>query len=103
MTRTEPDASIETLLRLYLARSRDHGVICIDPQRKVLAWLGSAARVFGYEAEEIVGRDASIIFTAEDKERGLDEYELLVAREGSMSEDDRWHVRKDGVRIWVTG
>jgi PAS domain S-box-containing protein len=103
MPPTQPAATIEHLLRLYLARSRDHAVICIDPAGKVLAWLGSAARIFGYEAAEMVGADASVIFTPEDRERGIDRYELLVAREGSRSEDDRWHVRKDGARIWVTG
>lgn len=35
--------------------------------------------------------------------QGFDAYELLVARRDSRSEDERWHLRKDGTRVWVTG
>jgi PAS domain S-box-containing protein len=97
------DPTIENLLRRYLAQTQDHAVIVIDPGGRVLAWLGGAQAVFGYSSEEAVGRPASLIFNAEDREKGFDKYELAVAARDSRSEDDRWHVRKDGTRIWVTG
>ena len=43
------------------------------------------------------------IFTEEDRAKGLHVFELQVARTSVRSEDDRWHVRKDGSHIWVTG
>jgi PAS domain S-box-containing protein len=97
------DPTIENLLRRYLAQTQDHAVIVIDPGGRVLAWLGGTQAVFGYSSQEAVGRPASLIFNAEDREKGFDKYELTVAAQDSRSEDDRWHVRKDGTRIWVTG
>ena len=103
MSERTADASIEQLLKLYLARTEDHAVICIDPEGRVLAWLGAAEEILGYTPQEAVGRPASLIFRPEDRAKGLDRYELEVAAHQSRSEDDRWHVRKDGTRIWMTG
>lgn len=103
MTDSTMNERARRLLKLYLERTTDHAVICIDLQENVMAWLGAAQELFGYCADEVVGRPARLIFTPEDLGKGFDRYELAVARRQSRSEDDRWHLRKDGVRIWVTG
>jgi len=91
------------LLTSYVSQAKEHAIICLDPQGTITGWLGAAERVFGHTAEEAVGEPVAIIFTPEDRTRGLDRYERLLADIQSRSEDDRWHVRKDGTRIWVTG
>jgi PAS domain S-box-containing protein len=103
MSQTTTDANVERLLKLYLARTQDHAVICIAPSGRVLAWLGAAQEILGYSPEEVIAQPAGLIFSPEDREKGLDRYELDVAAHESRSEDDRWHVRKDGTRIWMTG
>jgi PAS domain S-box-containing protein len=57
----------------------------------------------GYTEEEIVGKDASKIFTTEDRTRGVPEKELASAATLGRAEDERWHVRKDGSRFWASG
>src|SRR5918993_3376012 len=52
---------------------------------------------------EILGEDASILFTPEDRERGAYERELEKARTEGRAEDERWHIRKDGSRFWASG
>jgi PAS domain S-box-containing protein len=103
MSDPNADANIEQLLRLYLARTADHAVICIGPDGRVLAWLGAAEAILGFTAEEAVGQPTSLIFRPEDRQKGLDRYELELAASESRSEDDRWHLRKDGTRIWMSG
>jgi PAS domain S-box-containing protein len=103
MTESAPPPGIERLLELFLARTREHAVICIDPEGRVLAWLGAAHELLGYAPEEAVGRHTSLIFGPEDQKKGLDRYELELAARESRSEDDRWHLRKDGTRVWMTG
>jgi signal transduction histidine kinase len=44
-----------------------------------------------------------MLFTEEDKRRGLDVHEMAVALSQGRSEDDRWHVRKDGSQFWASG
>lgn len=96
-------ATPEELLGLLLDQNKDHAVILLDPTGSVLGWLAGAESVFGYSAEEMIGRPVSAIFTPEDRERGADQHELEVARNNGRAEDDRWQVRKDGTRIWASG
>lgn len=98
-----PDSRVAGLLATYLAQTKDPAIICMDAQGVVIGWLGAAEEIFGYSPHEAVGRPAGLIFTPHDRDRGFDQYELAVARRDSRSEDDRWHLRKDGTRIWVTG
>ena len=103
MTDAHPAPPADELLRLLLDQARDHALILLDPGGRVVAWLAGAERVFGYTAAEIVGRSFSVLFTPEDRARGLDCHEMAVARSVGKAEDDRWQVRKDGMRIWAVG
>jgi PAS domain S-box-containing protein len=97
-----PD-EVTRLLLIFLQQTKEHAVICMDTQGVVNAWLGAAPDIFGYTPEEAIGLSLKQIFTQEDRERKIDRYELEVAVSDCRSEDDRWHVRKDGTRIWATG
>ncbi|WBY02473.1 PAS domain-containing sensor histidine kinase [Ramlibacter tataouinensis] len=102
MTPTSADLP-ETLQRLFLAQTRDYALILMDPEGRIVGWRGAAERIFGHGEAEVLGQPVSLLFTTGDRARGLDRHELAVALQDSQSEDDRWHLRKDGTRIWVTG
>jgi PAS domain S-box-containing protein len=91
------------LLGLAMSQQRDYGLILLATDGTVIGWLCGAEAMLGYTAQEIVGRPASVFFVQEDLDKGIDQYELEVAARDSRSEDDRWHVRRDGSRIWVSG
>lgn len=91
------------LLELALPTLRDYALVLTDPRGEIVAWLCGAEAMFGYTADEIVGKSLAVLFVQEDLEMGLSIHELEVARRDSLSQDDRWHVRKDGTRIWVSG
>ncbi|MGN6545641.1 MAG: PAS domain-containing sensor histidine kinase [Aureliella sp.] len=93
----------ERLLKRALDDVGTHALIMLDPDGVVVGWLAGAERLLGYKAEEIIGRNASILFTPEDLEKDLAACELTTATAIGESEDDRWQVRKDGGRIWVSG
>lgn len=97
------DPLIHQMISLLLAQSRDHAFVLMNPGGTILAWLGCAETIFGYTSAEAVGQPISLIFTPEDIRKSLDDYEKGLALIGGRSEDDRWHLRKDGSRIWVTG
>jgi len=97
------DEFIASLLRGWHEQTRQFGFIYLDPQGRIVGWKGAAEEIFGYTEAEVIGTPASLLFTDEDRQRGLDEHELAMAEERSRSEDDRWHVRKDGTRIWASG
>jgi PAS domain S-box-containing protein len=97
-------APIATLLaHRFLHDTTEHVVIVLDPSGTVIGWLGAAERVLGYRAEDACGRPLDFIFTPEDRALRQPRYELDVAIASVVSEDDRWHVRQDGIAIWVAG
>lgn len=82
---------------------RDHSIFLTDPDGVVTSWNVAAERIIGYTEAEVLGKHFSLIFTPEDVEAGLPEAELRQAREQGRAEDERWHLRKDGVRFWALG
>lgn len=100
---SEQDPTEEALLRLLVRHNRDLAVILLTPGGRVRGWLGGAEPVFGWSAGEIVGQPVDLLFTAEDRERGLPAWEREVALRAGQSEDDRWQLRRDGSRIWTSG
>jgi PAS domain S-box-containing protein len=94
---------VREMVSLLLQQSRDHAIVLLDVEGTILAWLGAAEVTFGYREDEVVGRSMGLIFTPEDLEKGLERYERMASLADVHSEDDRWHLRKDGTRIWITG
>jgi PAS domain S-box-containing protein len=95
------DDPIEYLL--LPRRTTEHAVIYTDPEGVIIAWHGAAENIFGYAADEVIGKTLAVIFSPEDQLKNLDKYELEVAISSGRSENDRWHQRRDGTRVWVTG
>jgi PAS domain S-box-containing protein len=82
---------------------RDHSIFTVDIDNRVVDWTPGAESVFGWSADEIRGRSADILFTAEDRAAGIPARELVTAREEGCANDERWHVRADGTRFFANG
>ncbi|MGO8048572.1 PAS domain S-box protein, partial [Rhizobium johnstonii] len=61
-----------------------------------------AERIKGYRPQEIIGTHFSNFYTAEDREAGLTETALGIARAEGRFEREGWRVRKDGTRFWAS-
>ncbi|MEZ0172611.1 PAS domain S-box protein [Microvirga sp. TS319] len=60
----------EERLRLIVENAHDYAIFITDPQDRVTDWFPGAEAVFGWSAEEILGRSGELIFTPEDREAG---------------------------------
>jgi two-component system, cell cycle sensor histidine kinase and response regulator CckA len=89
--------------RLLFEATVDYAVFHVSPAGIVETWNIGAERIFGYEAPEIIGRHASVLFTPEDNFQGVPQRELKFAMETGRAQDSRWHLRKDGSRFWANG
>jgi PAS domain S-box-containing protein len=89
--------------RLTVEAARDYAIFLCDPQDRITDWLPGAEAVFGWAAEEAVGQPAAIIFTPEDRETGQDQKEAEMASAEGFAPNVRWHIRKDGVRVFIEG
>ncbi len=81
----------------------DYAIFLMDVEGRVAAWNVGAERIFGYSEDEALGMPFARFFLPEDVEQGHPEKELGAAIEHGRATDDRWHVRKDGTRMWVNG
>ena len=93
----------EDLYRKAIEDVRDYAIFMIDTGGIVTSWNLGAERILGYTAEEIIGKDASKLFTLEDRGKLVPGKELSTAATVGRSEDERWHVRRDGSRFWASG
>ena len=93
----------EERMRLVAESTRDYAIITLDEQGVITSWNKGAELIFGYRKAEAEGAYYDFIFSAEDRAAGVPETELLAARTHGRSEDERWHLRKDGSRFFCSG
>ncbi len=93
----------EERLRLIVENARDYAIFTLSPDGRIEHWYEGAASVFGWSAEEAVGQPAEITFTPEDREKGEPQKERDTAERSGRSPNVRWHVRKDGTRVFIEG
>jgi two-component system CheB/CheR fusion protein len=93
----------EERLRLVLESATDYAIMLMDAEGRFTIWNPGAEKIFGYTEAEAVGQPAGLIFTPEDRAAGVPAKELEAAGREGRAADERWHVRKDGRRIYVSG
>ena len=89
--------------RLIVESALDYAIFATDPEGKIASWSPGAEAVLGWSAEEVVGQATAITFTPEDRSDGVPEKERATARRDGSAPDVRWHLRKDGSRIFIEG
>jgi diguanylate cyclase (GGDEF)-like protein/PAS domain S-box-containing protein len=89
-------------LESFINQIPDYAFFILDTSGCVTSWNVGAARLKNYTAQEIIGRNFSVFYTAEDvamdkPRRALD----IASREGTYQEEGL-RVRKDGTSFWAT-
>src|ERR1051325_3420011 len=85
-----------------LQQSED-AILCGAPDGTVLIWNRGAEKLYGYSADEMIGRSAAILFPPEcDGEYQEVRRRLEAGSASSYAETER--LRKDGkrIRVWTT-
>jgi len=93
----------EAWKRLIVDSVKEFAIFSMDPTGRITLWNPGAEQMFGYTAKEMLGQRSDIIFVPEDREARMPAKELAEARERKHAKDERWHVRKDGTRFFVSG
>lgn len=93
----------EEACQLLLARIPDFAILTLDAEGRLVSWNPGAERLFGYRADEILGKPFETFFTPEDVREGRPARELALAAQTGLASDEKWSVRKDGSRFWASG
>jgi PAS domain S-box-containing protein len=95
--------SSEGRLRLVVDGAKDHAILTTDPAGVITTWSPGAESIFGWTETEIIGQSSSLLFLPEDAAAGADRHELTRAASEGCASDERWHLRKDGSRVFMNG
>jgi two-component system CheB/CheR fusion protein len=93
----------EERLKLAAVATDDYAIIVQDLDGRIVSWNMGAERVFGYGEREVLGKPVDLIFTPEDRAQEVALRERETAKAIGRAEDERWHQRKDGRRIYCSG
>lgn len=80
-----------------------NNILLIDTKGIILAINPAFTNFFGHQPEDIVGKNISILFTPEDREKGLPEKELGSVLSTGQGSDNNYLVAADNSKIWVSG
>jgi PAS domain S-box-containing protein len=107
---TEQNQSVPTLrdnpeeqYRLLTENVKDFAIFLLDKDGKIATWNTGAERITGYTEAEAVGQPFALLFRPQDIFNREPEKELSIAVEKGRSEDERWHIRKNGTQFWAMG
>jgi PAS domain S-box-containing protein len=81
----------------------DYAILTADAESIIESWSPGAEVIFGWTADEAIGQPIAMTFTPEDRATGQPEWELATARDNGVAPDVRWHMRKDGSRVYIDG
>ena len=91
----------EEQLRLMVTNVKDHAIFTTDVSGNIVTWNEGAARIKGYQPEEVAGKHISLFYTAGKASDGEPDHNLAQARENGQFETEGWRVRKDGSVFWA--
>jgi PAS domain S-box-containing protein len=90
-------------LRLLIESTSDYAIFTTTLDNRLDSWNAGAEKIFGWTEKEAVGQSGAIIFTPEDRAKGEQEKEIKTALRKGRAPDERFHLKKDGTRFYVSG
>ncbi len=96
-------AESEHRCHTLVASATDYAIITTNCDGCITSWNQGARNVLGWAESEVLGRDAALIFTPENREAGVPEAEMRTALAQGSAADEHWHLRRDGSRFWAEG
>jgi PAS domain S-box-containing protein len=88
-----------SLLNSILQSATKYSIVGKDLKHRIVSWNEGAHRDYGYTADEVIGRDSSILHTPHDVESGAVDRLLAAAYAHGTAEGTFERVRKDGSRF----
>ena len=84
-----------------IIQSSHNAVISKTLDRKIISWNPAAERLYGYAAEEVIGRSIDMLIPESDREQEAQAV-AAVARGERVGQYEAWRLRKDGTPVEVS-
>jgi PAS domain S-box-containing protein len=83
-------------LRLLLESVQDYAICMLDPEGLVTSWNAGAERLFGFSAEEIIGRSFTSFYLVPERNEGIPAAHLVAADAAERLECEGLRLRRGG-------
>src|ERR1700761_3617617 len=88
-------------LLLLMNSIQDYAIIRLDTKGNIVTWNKGAENIKGYHPEEVIGKNYSIFYLADDIKNGVPQANLNLAKANGSYARTGWRVRKDGSVFWA--
>ena len=83
-----------------VAEVEDYAILMMDASGNIKNWNKGAEKIKGYTEKDILGRNFNIFYLPEDRQQGLPQQLITIAKNEGRATHEGWRVRKDGTTFW---
>jgi len=91
---------LEKLHQRMIAEIQDYAIILMDAEGTILTWNKGAEKIKGYKEDEILGQNFRIFYMPQDRQAGLPEQLIELAKKEGRARHIGRRVKKDGTIFW---
>jgi PAS domain S-box-containing protein len=91
---------LEQLHKKMIEEIQDYAIILMDIDGTILSWNKGAEAIKGYKPEEILGQNFRIFYTPQDRQAGLPEQLINLAKKEGRARHIGRRLKKDGTLFW---
>src|SRR5688572_13180753 len=93
-------AVLEKLHQRMIAEIQDYAIILLDIDGTILTWNAGAEKIKGYKESEILGQNFRIFYLPQDRQAGLPEQLIELAKKEGRARHIGRRLKKDGTIFW---
>ena len=102
MKKSSSNMQLEGLYHKMVQEVQDYAILLIDIDGTIENWNLGAEKIKGYTADEIIGSNFRVFYTAEAQKNLEPEKLLQQASDTGRVSDEGWRVKKDGTLFWAS-
>ncbi|MEO9147118.1 MAG: PAS domain-containing sensor histidine kinase [Ginsengibacter sp.] len=91
------------ILETLLKNTRINGILIIQTSGIISSINNAFTRQFGYEPNDLIGKNVAVLFTEEDQKSGVPEKEIGKVLLTGQANDNNYLVNKNRGLTWVSG
>src|SRR5437868_9687426 len=96
----EKSDRLEKLHTRMVEEIQDFAIVLLDIDGTILSWNKGVEKIKGYKADEIIGQNFSIFYLPSDRQAGLPNDLLELAKKEGRARHVGRRVKKDGTMFW---
>lgn len=91
---------LEELYQKMIEEVQDYAIVLLDLDGTILTWNKGVEQIKGYKANEIIGQNFNIFYLPQDRQSGLPQKLIELAKVEGRAKHTGRRVRKDGSIFW---